>query len=145
MNRSRGRSPRGGPRRHPDALRQVTVALSDRKAVDPVVLDLRGLSEATDYFVIASGTSDACSASYRSDVIASFSPEQASGQPVSELSDLYSLGVVVYELLSGEPPYQGESFLAVLDASIVTVALPDMSGSLGASTTEAPWLRRPSA
>lgn len=59
MNKSRGRPPRGGPRRHPDALRQITAALSDRKAVDPIVLDLRGLSEATDYFVIASGTSDA--------------------------------------------------------------------------------------
>jgi serine/threonine-protein kinase len=40
-------------------------------------------------------------------------PEQASGQPVSELSDVYSLGVVVYELLAGEPPYKGDSFLAV--------------------------------
>jgi tRNA A-37 threonylcarbamoyl transferase component Bud32 len=40
-------------------------------------------------------------------------PEQASGQPVSVLSDVYSLGVVVYELLAGEPPYQGDSFLAV--------------------------------
>jgi ribosome-associated protein len=59
MNRSRGRTPRGGTRHHPDVLRQVIAALEDRKAVDPVVLDLRGLSEATDYFVIASGTSDA--------------------------------------------------------------------------------------
>lgn len=41
------------------AVRLVTAALSDRKAVDAVVLDLRGLSSATDYFVIASGTSDA--------------------------------------------------------------------------------------
>jgi len=40
-------------------------------------------------------------------------PEQASGHPVSALSDVYSLGVVVYELLAGEPPYKGESFLAV--------------------------------
>src|SRR5581483_6848849 len=39
-------------------------------------------------------------------------PEQASGRPVSELSDVYSLGVVVYELLAGEPPYKGDSFLA---------------------------------
>ena len=43
----------------PEALRLVTAALADRKAVEPVVLDLRGLSGATDYFVIASGTSDA--------------------------------------------------------------------------------------
>lgn len=48
--RSRGR---------PQELRLVTAALLDRKAVDAVVLDLRGLSSATDFFVIASGTSDA--------------------------------------------------------------------------------------
>lgn len=40
------------------ALHLVVDALADRKAVDPVVLDLRGLCGATDYFVIASGTSD---------------------------------------------------------------------------------------
>ena len=40
-------------------LSQVVDALLDRKAIDPVVLDLRGLSSATDYFVIVSGTSDA--------------------------------------------------------------------------------------
>src|SRR5207247_11021513 len=40
-------------------LSQVVDALLDRKAIDPVVLDLRGLCTATDYFVIVSGTSDA--------------------------------------------------------------------------------------
>jgi ribosome-associated protein len=43
----------------PAALRLVIDALVDRKAVNAVVLDLRGLCGATDYFVIASGTSDA--------------------------------------------------------------------------------------
>lgn len=43
----------------PAVLSQVVDALLDRKAVDPVVLDLRGISTATDYFVIVSGTSDA--------------------------------------------------------------------------------------
>lgn len=41
------------------ALQLVVDALGDRKAVEPVVLDLRGLSSATDYFVIVSGTSNA--------------------------------------------------------------------------------------
>src|SRR5207244_13624933 len=41
------------------ALRLVTEALLDRKAGEPLVLDLRELSAATDYFVIVSGTSDA--------------------------------------------------------------------------------------
>lgn len=54
--RGRGRARQG---RAPKALRLVTDALADRKAVDAVVLDLRGLCAATDYFVIASGTSDA--------------------------------------------------------------------------------------
>jgi ribosome-associated protein len=41
------------------ALRFVAAALLDRKALDPIVLDLRGLTAAADYFVIVSGTSDA--------------------------------------------------------------------------------------
>ena len=51
--------PRARRTRPPEALRVVLEALADRKAVDPVVLDLRGLTAATDYFVIVSGTSDA--------------------------------------------------------------------------------------
>src|SRR6266852_5853124 len=42
------------------------------------------------------------------------SPEQARGYPGNERSDLYSLGVILYEMVTGVPPFRGDSPMAVL-------------------------------
>lgn len=42
------------------------------------------------------------------------SPEQIEGQPVTAAADIYALGVVLYEAVTGQQPYQGDSPLAVV-------------------------------
>ncbi|HSM51236.1 MAG TPA: protein kinase [Thermoanaerobaculia bacterium] len=54
------------------------------------------------------------------------SPEQVEGRPVDERCDLFSLGVVLYELATGERPFRGRSTIAVLSAVLRETPRPIM-------------------
>jgi class 3 adenylate cyclase/AmiR/NasT family two-component response regulator len=60
------------------------------------------------------------------------SPEQAAGQPIGPQSDLYSLGVMMFEMLVGERPFRAETLdlLLARHMSAPTPALPDTHAAL---------------
>lgn len=68
----------------------------------------------TDFGIARAATSSTMTT--RSDVLGSvhyFSPEQARGGYTDDKSDIYSLGIVMYEMVTGKLPYQGESPITV--------------------------------
>lgn len=80
-----------------------------------ILLDRRGIAKLAD-FGIAKAT-DANTITVATDgVLGSvhyFSPEQARGEGVSRRSDLYSLGVVLFEMVTGKLPFEGDSPVSV--------------------------------
>jgi serine/threonine-protein kinase len=79
-----------------------------------VLITRSGNVKVTDFGIARAGASDALTQTGSVMGTATyFSPEQAQGQPVDGRSDVYSLGVVLYEMVTGGVPFTGDSPVAV--------------------------------
>jgi len=91
-----------------------------------VLIDEEGSAKVTDFGIARTLDEEGLTADGRvlgtTDYV---SPEQALGQPVTGQSDLYSLGIVLYEMLTGEVPFKGENQVAVA-MKHVREAIPDV-------------------
>jgi serine/threonine protein kinase len=91
-----------------------------------VLIDEEGTAKVTDFGIARSLTEEGLTADGRvlgtTDYV---SPEQALGQDVGPQSDLYSLGVVLFEMLTGDVPFHGENQVAVA-MKHVREELPDV-------------------
>jgi beta-lactam-binding protein with PASTA domain len=84
-----------------------------------VIVDDDDRAKVTDFGIARAGASDMTETGSIMGTAQYLSPEQAQGHPVSARSDLYSTGIVLYELLTGRVPFDAES--------AVTIALKQVS------------------
>jgi serine/threonine-protein kinase len=142
---------RAGPLPEEDAVRlalQIARALGFahdnglvHRDVKPqnVLVDEEGSAKVTDFGIARSLTEEGLTADGRvlgtTDYV---SPEQALGQDVDPQSDLYSLGVVLFEMLTGDVPFHGENQVAVAMKHVreelpdVQLRRPEVSSALAA-------------
>lgn len=91
---------------------------------DNILLDESGRCVVTDFGIARSGSQSKLTATGTSMGTPRYmSPEQARAKDVDGRSDIYSLGIVGYECLTGRPPFDGEDMMAILMAHI-TQPLP---------------------
>jgi len=81
-----------------------------------ILVDGEGTVKVADFGIARATNSSTQTYTDSNNVLGSvhyFSPEQASGQVADEKSDLYSVGVVLYEMVTGQVPFDGETAISV--------------------------------
>jgi serine/threonine-protein kinase len=78
-----------------------------------VILDEENRARVTDFGIARAGASDMTMTGSIMGTAQYLSPEQAQGHAVTAPSDLYSIGVILYELLTGVVPFEGETAVAI--------------------------------
>src|SRR5438445_12849571 len=89
-----------------------------------VVVRKDGRLKVTDFGIARSGASRMTEAGSIVGTAQYLSPEQARGAPVDARSDLYSLGIVLYEMLTGKVPYTGDAPVEIAMKHLTAVPDP---------------------
>src|SRR5215212_3998049 len=90
-----------------------------------VLIDEAGDAKVADFGIALAASTDPTSGTNRMFGTASYmSPEQAMGERVGPASDLYSLGVVLYEMLTGTVPFEAEGALATAMKHVTDEPIP---------------------
>ncbi len=112
-----------------------------------IMLTSSGQTKVTDFGIVRALGGDAEHTMTQTGMVigtaAYLSPEQAQGNPVDARSDVYSLGCVLYEMLTGRAPFTGDTPLAIAykhvreDPDPPSTANPDVPSALDAITLKA--------
>jgi beta-lactam-binding protein with PASTA domain/predicted Ser/Thr protein kinase len=78
-----------------------------------VIVDPLGHAKVTDFGIARAGASEMTETGSIMGTAQYLSPEQAQGHAVTATSDVYSIGVMLYEMLTGRLPFEGDSAVAV--------------------------------
>jgi serine/threonine-protein kinase len=92
-----------------------------------VIVDAEGRVKVTDFGIARAGTSQMTEVGSIIGTAQYLSPEQAKGAPVDQTSDLYSVGIVLYELLTGKVPFTGDSSVEIAMKHISATPAPPSS------------------